>query len=135
MRVKNYLGISPIHGLGVFTAEDIQAGDVIWSYEENFDRRFTVEDFSKMSTAIQEYYQTYGYHSTADRMIYLPFDNDRFMNHSFVANTVFKPDGNFYALVDIAKDQEITCDYREFDTEWPRYAHEFEVLHKLQAAE
>ncbi|MFN3701288.1 MAG: SET domain-containing protein [Alphaproteobacteria bacterium] len=125
--VKNYLAPSQIHGIGVYAAEDIPEGALIWRYEKHFDRRFKPDEFLRLSEAIREYYLTYGYLSTADGKYYFPFDNDKFMNHSFRPNIRFDADGNFYAKVAIAKDEEMTCDYREFDQEWLRYAQGYPV--------
>jgi hypothetical protein len=42
-------------------------------------------------------------------------DNGRFMNHSLSPNTDFRIFDKGYALVDIARGDEITCNYYEFD--------------------
>jgi hypothetical protein len=39
--VKTYLSASPIHGIGLFAAEPIAKGTVIWCFDERVDRRFT----------------------------------------------------------------------------------------------
>ena len=44
-------------------------------------------------------------------------DNDRFTNHSETPNTCVDAVGHCYALKDIAADEELTADYREFYTD------------------
>lgn len=127
LRIRTYLHPSSIHGIGVFSLERLFPERLIWSFEENFDRRYSQEDFSKLSPAILEYYNTYGYESKSDGLFYFPFDNDRFMNHSSDPNIIFRPDGNFYATRIIEPHEEVTCDYSQFDVQWPTYAYQFEA--------
>lgn len=126
IRIKNYIAHSPINGFGLFAKEAVKKGDLVWSFEEGLDRRFTEEEFSALAIDVQDFLENYAYRSVLDNLIYCPFDNDRYMNHSRQANTCFGGDGNFYAARDIAKDEEITCDYSEFNANWERYRHIYE---------
>lgn len=86
----------------------------------------TIEDYDVVNPEIKNFLEDYSYRSVLDNLIYIPFDNDRYMNHSFSANTIFEKDGNFYAKCKISKEEEITCDYRQFNLNWDKYSYIFE---------
>lgn len=125
IRVPTYLTSSPISGLGVFSSGTILKGSLIWSFEDGFDKRFTREEFAELKPEMREFLENYSYRSVLDDLIYVPFDNDRYMNHSFEANTYFGKDGNFYALRDMNAGEEITCNYKEFNANWDEYSYIF----------
>lgn len=123
IRVPTYLSLSPINGLGVYSSQNIEEGTLIWSFQNGFDKRMSEDEYNALEDGLKDYLENYSYRSLLDDQIYIPFDNDRYMNHSFHANTVFKADGNFYAARDIAAQEEITCNYKEFNANWEKYAH------------
>ena len=119
IRIKTYVTHSPINGLGVFSGEkSIPKGTLIWSFEDNFDRIYTPEEYMAFSDSVKQYLGFYGYRYKKDGMYYLPVDNDRFVNHSIIPNTYDADDGNIYALREILENEEITTDYAEFDYYW-----------------
>lgn len=134
IRVPTYLSSSPISGLGVFSSEVIKKDTLVWSFEDGFDKRFTLGEFMALKPEMQEFLENYSYRSVLDNLIYVPFDNDRYMNHSFNANTYFGKDGNFYAANDINADQEITCNYQQFNANWDEYAHIFSGDDRIKMA-
>lgn len=38
LKVKTYLDKSDIHGIGVFADEDIEENQIIWKFDERFDK-------------------------------------------------------------------------------------------------
>lgn len=118
IRVPTYVSHSPINGLGLFAAKDIKKGALVWSFEENFDHRYTELQYNALSQSVKDYMEFYGYKYSKDGFYYLPVDNDRFVNHAEDANTHDADDGNIYASRNIAKDEEITLNYTEFDCNW-----------------
>lgn len=110
--VKTYLDNSPIHGIGVFAGEPIPKGTKVWTFADGFDRCFTERQFRKLPKPAREFIGYYGYR--VDGEIILTCDNDRYTNHSDNANTHWHR-GFMRARRAIAKGEEITNDYREFD--------------------
>jgi SET domain-containing protein len=110
--VKTFLDKSPIHGLGVFAAEPIGKDTKIWRFVEGFDRAYSPKQFAKLPKAARDFIKMYGYR--VDGEILFPGDYDRHMNHSDIPNTYLKS-GYALARRRIAKGEEITNDYREFD--------------------
>lgn len=110
--IKTKLDKSSIHGIGLFTLEKIEKGQIIAKINE-FDFKIRknsvppkyVETFEFYSGVKGDYYQTY-------------FDNMRFMNHSTTPNCIDAKNGLCIAIKDIEEGEELTCDYTFFDDTW-----------------
>jgi SET domain-containing protein len=133
--VETYIEQSKINGIGVYSKSDVQAGSLVWEFLSGFDLEFTDEVFDKFPPAVQKYILHYGNRVTPKerntvmkkgrskipaKLYLLCSDNARFMNHSDDPNISAGTDQN-YALRDIAANEEITCDYREFDVDFKRF--------------
>jgi len=115
--VSNYVKSSPIHGIGVFAGEDIPIGSLVWEYVTGFDQEIGIDN---LPTVIQQYIKDYG-NVVKPGSYLICGDNARFMNHSDSPNISGANDKN-YALRDIMKGEEITVDYRDFDTEFNQFS-------------
>jgi len=110
--VTTYLKQSEIHGWGVFAKEKIAKGTLMWEFAPGFDLELKLEDFPPQECYIRHY------GSMTEPEIYLLCGDDaRFMNHSENPNVSASGSQNF-ALRDIEPDEEIVCDYREFDIDF-----------------
>jgi SET domain-containing protein len=117
MLVSTYLSNSKIEGVGIFAAEPIKAGEVIWRLEPKFDVFFTEAEIDDLPPHMQDFIERYTYpHIRMPGVLILEADNGRFMNHSETPNTDFAGFDQGFAIRDIAQGEEITCNYREFDT-------------------
>jgi len=116
MLVRTYLSNSAIEGVGIFAAEPIKAGDVIWRLEPKFDVFFTGADIEELPPHMQDFISRYSYpHMRKPGIWVLEADNGRFMNHSQSPNTDFTGFEEGFATRDIAPGEEITCNYHDFD--------------------
>lgn len=121
--VKTRLYQSPIEGLGVFAAEDIPEGTVVWRYNPAIDRMLTAGEIAALDENEREFMERYAYLDTRLGLYVLSADNARFCNHSDNANTrgAYPADGPVggidIAVRDIKAGEEITCDYRSFDAD------------------
>ena len=112
--VKTELRASEIHGFGVFAAEFIPAGTVVWVFQPEFDFRVSEESVATLPDLARQKLLHYsakwggGYVVSADYA--------RFLNHSENANlkTTDEPDCDV-AIRDIQIGEELLEDYREFD--------------------
>jgi SET domain-containing protein len=114
--VQTYVAPSPIEGVGVFAAEAIPAGALIWRLDPAFDRLIGYADVAHLPPTFRTFAERYGYpypHDTAS--LVLELDNGRFMNHSMTPNTCFTDPDAGYAVVRIEPGEELVCDYSEFD--------------------
>jgi uncharacterized protein len=117
MLVQTVLSSSDIEGIGIFAAEPIQAGAVIWTADSKFDVHFTKDEMDQLPAHMRHFVIRYSYpHMTMPGIWVLESDNGRFMNHSETPNTDFTGLEEGFAIRDIAVGEEITCNYYEFDS-------------------
>jgi SET domain-containing protein len=116
LMVSTYLAPSAIEGLGVFAGEFIQRGQLLWRLNAKFDIFVRRDEIDGLPDHVQDFIARYGYpHLEMQEVVIVDSDNGRFMNHSLAPNTDFRIFDRGYALVDIARGDEITCNYHEFD--------------------
>lgn len=114
LRVRTYLAASPIDGIGLFAAEPIPRGAIVWKLDERFDRSYDLRDIPADDALLHDMLARYGYRTSAAPVVILCGDDARFMNHSPTANTDEIGEMTI-AVRDIAAGEEITCDYAKFD--------------------
>jgi uncharacterized protein len=120
--VKTYLAPSRIHGIGLFAAEDIAEGTLMWRLDTAIDTLLTDDELDALPVAVQEFLGTYIYRLPGLSSWILDGDHARHFNHS--RNPAMgKRDNPFesYALRDISRGEELTCDYRTYvgeDAPW-----------------
>ena len=113
--IKTYIASSAIEGVGVFAAQPIAKGAVIWHTDRTFDMLVSLATYRSAEGYLKELLDRYAYPSP-DKPGFLVYevDNGRFMNHAEQPNTDFSAFGVGTALVEIHIDEELTCDYRQF---------------------
>lgn len=123
--VKTRIDKSPIAGIGLFADEFIPKGTYIWRFKTGFDIRVNEDYPDSLPGPAKAFFQTYAYQNPKTKKYVLCSDNSRFFNHSNTPNThcVKDPEDEETADVaarDIEPGEELTVDYREFDTD-PTY--------------
>lgn len=115
LTVRTYLDKSSIHGIGLFAAEFIPAGTIMWKFEPLFDLVLEDEIIAKMSPLQKQFIHHFGYCDPTLKKFVLPVDDDRFTNFSKTPNTgpnITTPCNGtppaYIALRDIQKGEEIT---------------------------
>jgi hypothetical protein len=120
--VRTSLGPSEIHGIGLFADEFIPNGTITWRYVDGFDLRLAQSVVDSLAPPAREQVLKYGYFDPRVGLYELCSDDARFFNHADTPNTasVESPSGGHVDLAtrDIAKGEELTCDYRTFDRDW-----------------
>ena len=119
--VKTQLKNSRIHGVGIFADEDIPKGTAIWRDCKGFDLEYSVEAVDKLPTAAREQVISRAYTSMDNGKWVLDGDDARFMNHSSHPNTKNGDKWTTIASRAIARGEELTCDYYEFDADAARH--------------
>ena len=107
---------SPIQGVGVFAAQFIPAGTAIWTFTHGVDWKLAPEEISSFPQPFQARLRRYCYLDESGVYI-LCGDNAKFMNHSEAPNCDDRGEVTS-AIDDIQVGEELTCDYRSFDTEF-----------------
>ncbi len=116
--IKTHLAPSEIHGLGLFTDEDIIKGQVIWEFYPIIDKSIDKRWFETLPPVVQESVRHYAW--VDDGEYYLSLDNDRFMNHSDDPNIENDHDKFCIANRDIKAGKELTCDYQQYGTKYQK---------------
>jgi SET domain-containing protein len=117
--VDTFVGPSVIEGVGVFAAEPIAAGQVIYRFDPCFDRLISRAELDSYPESIRRFVNRYTYPHPTDRlMLVLDADNGRHMNHSRQPNTDFRDATFGFAIRNIASGEEITCNYADFEPEF-----------------
>lgn len=112
--IPTYVAPSRIAGMGLFTAEDLESGTVIWEYNHGVDWKISPEELEEFPEPYVSWLRHYLYRD--DSGIYvLCGDNAKFMNHEDDPNC--DDSGDVYTVTRraIQAGEELTCDYRLFD--------------------
>ncbi len=120
LKVKTYLSESPIEsaGIGLFAAEFIPKGTIVWRIDTFIDKLYTEEEYQSVSNPLyKEFLIKYCFMYKG--LYVMCVDNARFFNHSDDPNceSVNLNDdemGVTVAKVDINIGDELTDDYNKF---------------------
>lgn len=118
--VRTTLGPSKIHGLGVFAAEPIAKGTIVWSFTPGFDLERDPADVEAQPELLRERLLHYGYVDKHLSRYVLCCDDARFLNHSEEPNLVSDRSTSRHgvdrAARDIAIGEELTVNYDVFES-------------------
>lgn len=129
--VKTFIAASAVEGVGVFAAEPVAKGRIIWRLDPAFDRLIPRKAYEEAPPFLKELLDRYAYPSPDDpSVIVYEVDNGRFMNHSAHPNTDFSDSGGARALRDIAAGEELTCDYGDFFKDYELIPNPAETLRR-----
>ena len=114
--VKTKIGLSNLHGIGLFADQFIPKGTATWKEVSPFDQQISTDEIQKLSDPAKEMFFKYSYLCKHSKKYILCFDKARFMNHSETPNTTWLDDSlQDIAIRDIYLGEELTCNYRLFD--------------------
>jgi hypothetical protein len=112
LQVRTFIEKSQIHGFGLFAAENIPKGIVVWEYNPTIDKEISGFVAGRIEF---EFITKYSFYDKQLNLWILSGDNDRFTNHSDNPNTGPDVEGKMVALKDIIIGEEITSDYYAID--------------------
>ncbi|MCU1287968.1 MAG: hypothetical protein JWN60_197 [Acidobacteria bacterium] len=117
--VKTKLGVSCIEGIGLFAAEFIKKGTILWRYNSLIDLRLTAREIGELDDCCREQIKKYTYREKDSNLYVLCGDDARFFNHSDEPNCLDVCDGGendvTIASRNINQGEELTCNYALFD--------------------
>lgn len=114
LAVKTKLRKSKIHGMGVFAAQNIRKGAVIWKFNPIIDKEITIKQYDSLPSIAKKYLDKYSYLDENKKLV-LCGDDGRFVNHSANPNCDDETGMNTIALRNIKKGEELTSNYYSFD--------------------
>ena len=101
--------VSPEIGYGIFAIQDSPLGTITW-VRDQLDRTFSKDEIDRMSEANRENLLKYTYRDKNGDYFFC-WDLTRYVNHSYVPNSMITPLGFELAIRDIKAGDEITNDY------------------------
>jgi len=114
LTINTYLAPSPVHGIGLFSAEFIPAGTPVWKFNRYIDKIFKREVFFTICNKVDAHTLRHLLNSSycrGGRYFYLT-DNARFINHSEMHDNIcFADDYTEVAARDIAPHEELLENY------------------------
>jgi hypothetical protein len=125
--VKTFLAPSRIHGIGLFAAQRIPRGTVVWRLHPAIDLELADSELDGLAEPAREQIRKYTYVDLVSRTRVLCGDDARFFNHDDHPNCHDLPDaegGKTVAARDISEGEELTSDYASFDAEHVPYGTE-----------
>ena len=106
---------SLIEGVGLFAAEPIARGTVVWRFEPGLDLVVPETLIAELPEAAQAFFRRYAFPCPFfPGGLLMGFDNTRFVNHSATPN-LDNTGPETIALRDIAEGEELTTDYDELE--------------------
>lgn len=110
-KIKNSL----VHGVGLFTDQEIKKGELVYTPNPLLDTDLTQQQFDGLSTSEQKEVMYYGYFHTKSQKYHVAFDAIRILNHadSGSANVTQDEDMVMIAIRDIEAGEELLQDYSE----------------------
>lgn len=113
LKVRTKIAPSNIHGIGLYAAEPIPKGTLVWEFSPGLDIRTNTNLLSLLPKVQADQLRTYGYNELEHpEVYYIPLDDTRFINHSDTPNLDCSVPEKSYAARDIAVGEELTEDYR-----------------------
>lgn len=88
LQVRTILGISGIHGIGLFAVHNIPRGELVWKFDEGFDIKISrPAALPALPQFSRDFINHHGYINPEDEaVIVLCADNARFLNFSNTPN-------------------------------------------------
>lgn len=127
--IETYLDQSPIAGIGLFAAQPVEKGELLWRFVPGFDSIMTIDFVTSLPKMNQDFIRDNASLIPQLGAYLLCGDNDRFTNHSDDPNRqfVYESPSDIYEVAtrDIGIGDELTNDYSEFDDHFPEYAADF----------
>ena len=110
------IGVSPLHGVGVFALRAIPRGlDPLASWLNNEGVQFTHQELKLLPRGVKKQIKTFCYYDEDGFIIpsigMNSFDMSIYLNHSKTPNLKMKQSGKFVTLRSVRSGEELTMDY------------------------
>jgi hypothetical protein len=120
IHIRYKLDRSGKHGIGLFAAEDLKEGQLVYTASPLLDVNLTQEEFDSLSDCEKEEVRWWGFFDESAQRWHVDFDVSKFINHSREGTVTQDKNHDKAYLVttrDIRKGEELTQNYLEFESE------------------
>lgn len=120
IHIKYKLDKSQYHGIGLFAAEDLQRGQLIYTASPALDVNISQQQFDSLDEREKEEIRWWGFKIAAENVWHVDFDVSKFINHSYqptVTQDKNHKDAYLVATRNIKVGEELTQNYLEFESE------------------
>lgn len=112
--VSTYVAQSQIHGLGLYAAQPLRRGALVWQFDPRADRVLTTAELDAESRSTGRELRIHAYEQEPGLWV-LCGDDAIYMNHAEDPSCDDPDPRRTVARRDIAIGEELTVDYRLFD--------------------
>lgn len=115
---KYKLKSSKLHGIGLFSDQNIRKDDVLYTASPQLDLNITQQQCDSLSQSEKDEVMWWGFFDERSQMWHVDFDVSKFINHSYEANVTqdeSRDQAYLVAARDINIDEELTQNYLEFE--------------------
>lgn len=119
IHIKYKIDKSKIHGVGLFTKENLKKGQVVYTASPILDVDISQEQFDSLDEKEKREVRYWGFWDEPNNVWHVDFDNSKFINHSFNPTLTQDPehkDAYLIATRDVKKGEKLTQNYLEFET-------------------
>lgn len=119
IHIKYKLDRSDKHGIGLFTDEDLKAGQLIYTASPILDLNITQAQFDSLNEIEKNEVRWWGFKIEDEDVWHVDFDVSKFINHSdepTVTQDKNYKDAYLITTRDLRKGEELTQNYLEFET-------------------
>lgn len=120
IHIQYKLDKSGLHGIGLFTNQNIKKGQLIYTASPLLDVDITKKEFDSLDDKEKEEVQWWGFFDEPSQKWHVDFDVSKFINHSYEAN-VTQVSGHDEAYLVAARNiqsgEELTQNYLEFESQ------------------
>ncbi|ATH08572.1 SET domain-containing protein-lysine N-methyltransferase [Halobacteriovorax marinus] len=121
LNIKTYIAPSKIQGLGLFSSQKIKKGQLVWSFDERIDIKYTIEQWEELKRELhRDSFDTLQNFAYKENDFYINcMDNAQYMNHhTFDFNIENSSDlSMMFATRDISINEELLYNYFESSDE------------------
>ena len=107
------------HGIGLFAAENLQKGAVVYTASPVLDLNITKEQFDALDEREKKEMRWWGFWDAPHNVWHVDFDVSKFINHSTegtVTQNAAHQDAYLVTTRDVQAGEELTQNYLEFES-------------------
>lgn len=114
LKVDTFTAQSEIHGKGLFAAEFIPKGTIIWKFDPEFDKVISESEFLSLEGNERDHWEIYSFRFNNE--FYLCGDDGIYFNHKETDYNCDEDPVNNTTIAnrDIQKGEELTTNYENF---------------------